>query len=210
MISTVSLSRASSFQTWSQWRKLNNLQSQLPPPSLRHAWKTSISQPYPLPLILTPLLPALGERKRHHSKLVETMQTAKAIPRNARGQPSPPIFLQCDTSCLCQRQLTMNPPKPQHFHPSLVERSGWSPRNMCITESLSDTRKQFPILPFPPFNTIVKQRQPLARASNPRTRRLISFSLRLVALRSPLRKDFVWHEQPLAPGKAGTIGKLRF
>ena len=65
------------------------------------------------------------------------MQIAREIPKSARGQPSPPTFLQCDTSCLCQRQLTMNPPKHQHFHLFLVERSGWSPQSSKLRPVLS-------------------------------------------------------------------------
>lgn len=211
-----------------QWRKPNSLsQSQFPPPSPLHALKTSIFRLYPLLLILTPLLLEHGEKRRQHSKLAEMMQTAKETQKSASGQLSLRTSLQCDTNCPCQRQLTMNPPKRQHSHLFLEERIGWSRQSsrlrcvlgfsnqalidtVSIIESLSDIPKRSPTLPFPPFNTIDKQRRPLARASSPRTRRHTSSSHRPTALPSPLRRAFAWHERPLVPGKAGITGKLRF
>lgn len=155
------------------------------------------------------------------------MQTTKEPRKSARGRLSPRTSLQCDTNCLCQRQLTMNHPKRQHFHLSLVERNGWnrqSSRRHCspdfsnlalidtvsTTESLSDIRKRYPTLPSPPFNTIDRQRRLLAQASSPRIRRRTYFSRRPIALPSPRIRAFAWPERPLVPGKAGTTGKLRF
>lgn len=155
------------------------------------------------------------------------MQTAKEPRKSARGQLSPRMSLQCDTNCLCQRQLTMNRPKRQRFHLFLVERSGWnrqSSRLRCTpgflnkalietvstTESLSDIRKQSPTLPSPPFNTIDRRRPPLAQASSLRIRHHTYFSRRPTAPPSPPRRAFAWPEPPLVPGKAGTTGKLRY
>ncbi len=173
-----------------------------------------------------PPLHAHGERKRQHSRLAETMQTPKEARKSASAPLNPRTFPQCDTNCLCQRWLTTNPPKRQHFHQFLVERTGWnhqSSRSRCNSaisnqalmdpvytiESLLDTQKQSPTLLSRPYNTIDRQRQHLGQALSPRIRRRTYSSRHPTVLRLPLRRAFAWPEQPLVPGKVDTTGKLK-
>ena len=174
-----------------------------------------------------PLLHARGERKRQHSRLVETMQTAKGPRRSARGRLSPCTSPQCDTNCLYQKQQTMSHLKHQHSHQFLVERSGWNHQSSRLRwnlhnliqvlidtastiERLSDILKQSPTLPSRRFNIIGKQRRHRAQASNRKIRPRTCFSRRPIVLLSLLKRAFAWPEQPLVLGRVDITGKLRF